>query len=152
MIQAYVEDRQIRNDGMLYANARPARPGIILSFESKHGPLSYPCDTFNDWQANLRAIAMSLEHLRAVDRYGVTKRGEQYAGWKSLPAPSTGPGDEIRNAHDARAPLSRILGGRVGSLPLDAAIREAEMATHPDRGGHPDDFKRVQAARVFLIG
>lgn len=38
------------------------------------------------WQANIRAIAKTLEHLRDLDRWGVTKRGEQYTGWKALPA------------------------------------------------------------------
>jgi len=46
-----------------------------------------PCDSFRDWEANLRAIALSLEHLRAVDRYGVTtEEEEQYTGWLRLPA------------------------------------------------------------------
>src|SRR5579863_10251967 len=57
---------------MLYAGAKLRTQGIILTFNSKHGPLSYPCDKYSNWQANLRAIALSLEALRAVDRYGVT--------------------------------------------------------------------------------
>lgn len=75
VLQVALRDEDIRLDGAPRANAKPAsHPGVILSFDSKHGPLSYPCDTFADWEDNLRAIALSLEHLRAVDRYGVTKR------------------------------------------------------------------------------
>jgi len=48
-----------------------------------------PCDSFKDWEANLRAIALSLERLRAADRYGVTtEEKEQYIGWLRLPATS----------------------------------------------------------------
>lgn len=85
LLQMAVTDRDIRNDGWIRANASPTHPGVILTFESKYGPLSYPCDTFTDWQANVRAIALALEALRKVDRYGVTRRGEQYTGWGKLP-------------------------------------------------------------------
>ena len=32
---------------------------------------------------NLRSIALGLKALRAVDRYGVSRRGEQYAGFRA---------------------------------------------------------------------
>jgi hypothetical protein len=67
-----------RLDGRPRANAVPEHPGVIVSLDSKFGHLSYPCDTFTTWQDNLRAVALALEALRKVDRYGVTKRGEQY--------------------------------------------------------------------------
>ena len=94
VIQADCDRSQIRMDGMLYAGAKLRTAGIVLSFDSKHGPLSYPCDKYSNWQANLRAIALSLEALRAVDRYGVTRRAEQYKGWAKLPPPP-----EIGRAH-----------------------------------------------------
>lgn len=31
-------------------------------------------------------------------------------------------------------------------------LREAELKTHPDRRGNPDDFKKVQQARELLLG
>lgn len=39
-----------------------------------------------DWQINLRAIALGLEALRKLDRYGITSRGEQYTGWRAIEA------------------------------------------------------------------
>lgn len=61
-----------RLDGRPYANAKAEHPGIIFSIDSRHGHLSYPCDTFTTWEDNLRAVALALEALRKVDRYGVT--------------------------------------------------------------------------------
>jgi hypothetical protein len=148
VVQAAVDERDIRQDGMLRSDARPKRPGIILSFDSKHGPLSYPCDTYSAWEDNLRAIALALEALRAVDRYGVTRRAEQYRGWQQLPPP------ESRNpsASDATLVLAQILGRPVEAYAtIDAAIRDAELRTHPDRGGNPELFKRVQWARAILL-
>lgn len=63
VIQADCDERMIRQDGMLRSDARLNGPGVILAFDSKHGPLSYPCDTFTNWDCNLRAIALSLEGL-----------------------------------------------------------------------------------------
>lgn len=70
-----------RIDGRPRAHAVPEHPGVILSLDSIYGHLSYPCDTFTTWQDNVRAITLALEALRKVDRYGVTKRGEQYRGF-----------------------------------------------------------------------
>jgi hypothetical protein len=37
---------------------------------------------------NSRSIGLELEALRAIDRYGITKQGEQYVGFKALPSGS----------------------------------------------------------------
>lgn len=148
VVQIALDQRDIRLDGMPRADAKaPRHPGVILSFDSKHGPLSYPCDRFDAWEDNLRAIALSLEHLRAVDRYGVTKRGEQYQGWASLPPPST--------KHDsswAWSVLASLSGAPVSECKADpkAAYRKAAMDHHPDRGGDAELFKGLQEAKNFL--
>src|SRR5258708_11366739 len=87
VLQVDLAERDIRIDGLPRSNARyGAHPGVVVSFESRFGPLRYATDEFAEWKANLRAIALSLKALRDVDRYGVSKRGEQYTGWRALPA------------------------------------------------------------------
>lgn len=143
VLQMAVTDADIRNDGWIRASARPTHPGVILAFESKFGPLKYPCDTFTDWQSNVRGIALALEALRKVDRYGVTKRGEQYTGWKRLPSKAaSGP--------------SVILAQHSGMTRADCeadprrAFLLASKATHPDQGGDAHDFSEVvDAARIM---
>ncbi len=72
---------------------------VVISFVvfSLHGPLRYATDAherqyaglgMEGWQADVGAIALALTALRAVDRYGVSRRGEQYTGWRALPATS----------------------------------------------------------------
>ncbi len=152
VIQLWLPESKIRVDGLPYAQARPDDPGVILSFQSMYGILSYPTDRFIDWQTNLRAIALSLESLRRVDRYGVTRRGEQYTGWKALPA-STG----STLTTDA---ASKILGG-ITDLPASSiasdvniarlAVRKARSITHPDApSGDRERFNAVEAARSVL--
>lgn len=94
VMQIDVTEGDLRRDGMLRAGAKVNFPGVRVSFDSKHGPLTYATDAYDrqysgdmpGWQANVRALALALEALRAVDRYGVTKRGEQYCGWLAIEA------------------------------------------------------------------
>jgi hypothetical protein len=135
VIEIAVTEGDIRLDGLPRAGARPEHPGVIVSFDSVHGPLRYGTDAFgvwvDDWQANLRAIALGLEALRKVDRYGIGGRGEQYQGWKALPAgdgPNPVRGKALIDEH--------------------GSVRDALFATHPDQGGDARDFADVQAARA----
>ncbi len=152
VIQAAVGLEDIRNDGMLKANARPRGPGVIVSFHCKHGELSYPCDTYMDWQANVRAIALSLEALRAVNRHGVTRRAEQYQGWAKLEGPTKSTASALEDAALLLAkyhvvPFRQIVASRET---FELACRVASTKTHPDVGGTPEEFKRFQAAKELL--
>jgi hypothetical protein len=149
VLQVALREQDFRNDGMPRANARPTHPGVILSIESKHGPLSYPCDRFDLWQDNLRAIALSLEALRKVDRYGVTKSAEQYTGFKSLPA-GAARGDAT--TADCEMVILSYADLPMGEpVSLDRAYRQARSKVHPDRrGGSRTAWDAVEAAADAL--
>lgn len=138
IVQVALGENDIRIDGFPKANRSAGHPGVILAFESKHGPLKFAVDRFWGWEENLRAIALGMESLRRVDRYGVTRRGEQYTGWKALPR-STDAADSIQTREQAQELLNSYGG-------VTAAIK----ATHPDAGGDPDDFRRVTRARELV--
>lgn len=128
-----LEERDIRLDGQPRSNARSfGHPGVEVSFDTKaYGRQTYATDQFWDWRDNVRAVVLSLEALRAVERYGVSK-GRQYAGFSLLTA---GPAQEERG---------RLLVERYGGIP------EALRATHPDTGTGEhtaDDFQAVMAIK-----
>lgn len=162
VLQVDVAEAKIRNDGLLYSNARVGAEdsGIVLSFETDDGRYMYPCDSYRDWKDNLRAIALTLENLRAVDRYGVSQSGEQYVGWRALPADV----DQAMTAEDAATVLARSAGAgdgeaselasRVLEDPKErrAVYRRACKYTHPDQGGSEAAFHRVQTAMELLEG
>lgn len=134
--------------GSLKGDVSPKSPRVVLLIERKNGrSLRYPCDKFDNWRANVRAIALSLEALRKVDSYGVTGSGEQYRGWEALPAP----GATFSSAGEAREFLRSIIGSTFDAVPILAAIRECERRTHPDAGGDVEKFKKVQQARALLL-
>jgi hypothetical protein len=91
VLQVALREKDFRLDGMPRANVVHEHPGVILNIDSRtRKSLSFPCDTFMHWHDNLRAIALTLEALRKVDRYGVTQTGQQYRGWQAIePKPAT---------------------------------------------------------------
>lgn len=151
-----IRESDIRKDGLPRASLRLDDPGLVLSFDSSHGALRYAVDRFRTWEENLRAIALGLEALRKVDRYGVASRGEQYRGWRALPAPSgSSNGATDMTSGDALALLSRLSGMRMEEIETDPvarknAIRIARFEAHPDRGGTEELWLQVTHA-VTLI-
>lgn len=158
VIQAYFDARDIRNDGWPRSSARPSQPGIILSFTRRSiwnavkqrydvDQFSFPCDTFDSWEDNLRAIALALEALRKIDRYGVTRSGEQYKGFAQLPAPSESNG---RMSETEARTFIRTWGGMNGET-VDA-YRRAAAILHPDnrQTGNHELFLKLQKAKEVL--
>lgn len=155
VVEVDVSEVDIRNDGRIRANARPETPGVRVAFESRHGPLVYSTDRFNHWQDNVRAIALGLEALRKVDRYGITKRGEQYAGWKALPSGRAMPASHM-TADEAWAILGSfgdrpISEQRADPSGLRVAFKKARAFAHPDRhDGDRSLWDQVEQAATVL--
>ncbi len=170
IIQAGFGVEQIRLDGYPRADAKTAHPGVIISFDSEYGPLRYVCDTFvgsRPWvsgtrrgsdrggtreipgyQANIRAIALGLEALRKVDRYGISKSGEQYTGWKQLTA---GSGlTTVAAANELIRRWAEMNGGDLSGMKPDLVMKKAMTNSHPDHGGSDEAFHSVMDARKLL--
>jgi hypothetical protein len=151
-LQIAVPASKFRLDGRPYADAKPLHPGLILTLDSKHGPLSYPCDTFSTWQDNLRAIALGLEALRKVDRYGVTRHGEQYRGFLAIEGATAMPAG-FADAADALGFIDDLIrDAQITTNPLDLRLmlRQAKRLAHPDSGGDSATFQRVMLAEAKL--
>ncbi|MGH3477523.1 MAG: hypothetical protein ACRDQD_11850, partial [Nocardioidaceae bacterium] len=155
-----VPEAHIRLDGRLRANAVPVTPAVRVCFTARHndiGDVAYGTDVFSHWRDNVRAVALGLQALRQVDRYGITRDSQQYKGFKAI---ASGAGS--REA--AAITLERIAigddpeqaAGTVEAIqrrPATAAEvwREARKIAHPDRNGGDrrlwDDVEN--AARVL---
>ena len=142
--------RPARLDGWPQANTAASHPAVILSFrDAENRALSFPCDRYRTYEDNVRAIALSLEALRAVDRFGVTKRSEQYTGFKAIEAPKTW---TIEDAAQFLAVKTGIMQVEIiaGDGIYRAAYRRAAMSLHPDSGGNPHEWKLLQDAKELL--
>lgn len=86
-VQAGFSNERIRNDGWPYSSARPEHPAVVLQFMRGKELFLFRSFKFATFEENLRAIALTIEALRSVDRYGVVE-GEQYQGFKQIAAPA----------------------------------------------------------------
>lgn len=154
-----IAEQDLRLDGTLRAKARAASPAVEVAFSSKHGPMLYRCDRYRsryynqgpDWQQNVRAIAKTLECLRAVDRYGAADSGEQYRGYRQIAATAT------VDVQGTREQLAKIAGIEIAGIELSdesdkALIAHARRAAHPDRGGSAAAWHAVEELASVLGG
>jgi hypothetical protein len=169
----------IRNDGLPRVNARvPRFPGVSLSFEkwipngTKDGQgqalgtyelLEFPCATFNHWEDNLRAIALTLKSIRETKKYGVGRvdRDQHYEGFKHRRVEArTGADNNSKLTPEAAAAVLAACaeGGWTTETLLksaaetESAYRQAARNTHPDFGGTDHSMAKVNEAASVLRG
>lgn len=130
-IQVAVTAQDITRKGELRSRVVVNGPAArVVLHNTKFGTRAYATARFTSWKDNVRGVALSLEALRLVDRYGVGDGGSQHAGF----ALEAGP-----------RPASVELGRELAEL--YGGIAAARKRFHPD-GTHPDaqSFEAVQAA------
>lgn len=170
VIQLAVPEGAIRQDGQLAkGRSAPDHPGVILNVESPtKGPLRFSCDRFqprgyrgslDGWQVNLRAIALGLEALRKVERYGLGTGAEQYTGFQALPPGTPMPPAKMTVEEAARWLVEQAHGDPDGAL-VSVVLADRDYATtlyrrlaktmHPDNGGDPGLFRKLAEAREVL--
>jgi len=165
-LEMFIHADDLHRDGELRANAKPFKPGVVLSFSkvkkrffeesskqwrNEMQTLSYPCDSFTDWQDNLRAVALSLEALRKVARYGVFKY-EDMISRLALPS-ADGKISDIDAAKNFLSIHSGIGIHQFGDVSVvKFAYKQAAMKLHPDKndGVTTDEFMKLQDAKRIL--
>ncbi len=140
-----------RRDGRPRADAVVTAPGVVLSFLSGDRRYEYVADRLRTQHENLRAIALTLEHLRAVDRYGLTGNRQQYDGFAAIEAPRASAPQGFSSVASVREWLLDLAGLEPSSGARNALlIRRAKRDTHPDHGGDTIAFQRVLDAEKYL--
>lgn len=120
-----------RLDGLPYSNMKPTSedPGVAVYWRDSDGdPLSMACDSYSSVEANIRALSLTLEAFRAIERHGssdLMKRA--FRGFKALPAaiPMSAPWYATLEFDEAPDAFELV----------EARYRELMKSHHPDRPG-----------------
>lgn len=77
----------IRRDGLPYAGQKVEDPGVVLYFKRNGQDVAIPCDRWTTVDSNLRAIGMTVEAIRGMERWGTNQMvNATFQGFAALPA------------------------------------------------------------------
>jgi hypothetical protein len=127
-----------KRDGLPYADEDDYdEPGVSLWFNRKNKPFVIACDAYRSPRDNIRALGLTIDALRSIERHGSASLMEQaFTGFTALPA------------HAAEPSWYEVL-GVAPTAPIDeikAAYRRLAFEAHPDRGGAEENMKRINVA------
>jgi hypothetical protein len=127
---------ELRIDGLPRSGlADPMDPGAAVWFWLKKKPLCLACDKWFRVADNIAALAMHIDALRRIDRYGVGSIKQAFAGYVALPA----------KASDWWVILGVSPNATIDEV--NSRFKELARTNHPDAGGNLDEFQRISAAR-----
>jgi len=141
-----------RSDGRPYADAEePKDPGIAVYFdrrlnmggEYQRRPFVIACDTYQRARWNMRAIGVTVEALRAIQRHGASSMLEQaFTGFAALPPASV------------ERPWWEVLGVPENAPPdeIQRVYRTLAAFNHPDRGGDSKTMAEINRAYALATG
>lgn len=130
----------VRKDGLPYADFARRRiddPGVAVYFQREGMPQVIACDVWDRVHHNIRAIGLTVEGLRAIQRAGASELLKRaFTGFKALPP--VGGTVQWRD----------VLGcGQVSTYAeVKALYRKLASEQHPDAGGDVDHMSKINEA------
>jgi hypothetical protein len=125
----------------LVDEGRLADPGVAVYFTMNGKSMCFACDRYIDVGHNAHAIALTIEAIRGIDRWGSSQmRDRAFGGFAALPPPAP-----ARSSRHWRTVLQ--VGDR--HVTLDEVVkkhRELAFHAHPDRGGDHDAMTYLNQA------
>lgn len=133
----------VRRDGLPYSGQKaPDDTGVVLYFTRKDKDIAISCDAWHTVDANLRAIGLTVEAIRGMERWGTEEMVDRaFTGFAALPENS------IVTPYTSRLWYEVLEVSPTASTEIiRAAYRQKLLKTHPDHGGDPQQFAEVQKA------
>jgi|SRR5215813_3816952 len=132
-------------------NENPKDTGVCAYFEwcehpNRHPqswqPMAIPCDRWNRIEANVQAIALTVEAMRGMERWGAKHMiAAMFTGFKALPP--------AMNGQEWYTILE--LDGDETVEEIKTRYRNLVKIHHPDNGGDPAKFRLIQEAYDFAL-
>jgi hypothetical protein len=133
----------LRMDGLPTTAKRIiADPGAAAYFVYKGRAVCFACDRWEALEDNLRAISLTINALRGIDRWGTGDMvAAAFTGFTALPAPAAEDLPHQVLGVDEHAAVQEI----------EYAYRRLAQQCHPDRGGSSAQMTRINTARDAML-
>lgn len=129
----------IRNDGGMYSvymGRKIDDPGVAIYFKYKGKDISMCCDKYETVWENTYALGKGIEALRGMERWGVSDFIDRaFTGFTALPEART---DEWYNV--------LAVSQYATEYEIKQAYRIEAKKHHPDSGGDPEMFRKLNEA------
>lgn len=125
----------VLSSNVTLGHERPKDPGVVAYFQWSDLAVAIPCDRWSLVEHNVQAIALTVEAMRGMERWGAKHMiRAMFTGFKALPS--------------SERPWHEVLGLSADCTPEQVASRYRELAKqhHPDAGGSHEEFIRIQQA------
>ena len=129
-------------------NERPTESGVVAYFTLEAQNIAIPCDRWRRVEHNVQAIALTIEAMRGMERWGAKHMiTAMFTGFRALPAPGEGTGIDPRKVLGL-APMLELTEDRI-----TAAFRSQSKIYHPDvpGTGNADKWRELREAHDMLI-
>lgn len=136
---------QVRRDGIPYAGQRePSDPGVVLYFKKDGQNIALPCDRWRTVDANLRAIGMTVEAMRGIERWGTKQMVDRaFTGYAQLPEHAS----ETKGVRSWNEVLQ--VSAEADDDIVKAAYRKLAAKYHPDNAETGDIKKFLEVQHAF---
>lgn len=131
----------VLSSNVTLGSENPKDPGVVAYFELRGQNIAIPCDRWDKVSTNVKAIALTIEAMRGMERWGAKDMiTAMFKGFMALPE-RTGPS------------IWDILGIAAGSNEqqiMDAWRRKAQLL-HPDKGGSHEAMTALNEAKDIAV-
>jgi len=134
-----------KSSGLPLHNAKPDDPGFVLRWTDDGTQFAVACDAYSRLRDNLRSVYLWIHETRMRSQRPVKTGDTEFAAAR-LPS-----GDE--DAVAATAPPHEVLevAPDAGDAVVKAAYREKAKSAHPDQGGDPAEWRRINEAKESML-
>lgn len=121
----------------------PADPGVVAYFKWDGTEMAIPCDRWCTVAANVQAIALTLEAMRGMERWGAKEMiRSMFRGVKALPSSGRHWREVLEFANRDRLPTG---------AQIEESYRALAKVRHPDTGGTEEAMAELNAARETAL-
>jgi hypothetical protein len=122
----------------------PKESGVVAYFHLDQKPIAIPCDRWRAVEDNVYAIAMTIEAMRGMERWGAKHMiTAMFSGFKALP--------EKAGGKDPYLVLGILPGAKVNAETITAAYKQKAKTAHPDAGGSAEAWAELREAHDLLM-
>ena len=123
----------------------PKEPGVVAYFEWNKNQMAIPCDRWIRIEANVQAIALTVEAMRGMERWGAKHMiNAMFGGFKALPQKTGGIQPHVVLGLEEKATYT--------PEEITAAYKRRAMTEHPDKPtGSVEKFAILREAHDLLM-